>query len=110
MCRRTFPPLTVLIACTLAFVQTVHGADISDYVGWTVVAKKTIVAYVESDGGGKDAFEGCNFYRKIIFEDNTYLTCTGYGYHYAYRPAATILRNGSSWKMIVDGEAFDMSN
>jgi hypothetical protein len=109
MRRPTIWSLVVLVG-TLASLRVANAVDIADYVGWTVVAKKTIVGYVDQDGKSDSSFQGCNFYRKIVFDDQTYLTCTGYGYHYAYRPDATILHKGSSWKIIVDGESFDMSN
>jgi hypothetical protein len=88
--------------------SNVLANDLGEYVGYTIVAKKTIVRYVDKDGNGKDSFEGCNYGRKIIFEDQTYLTCASYGYHYAYRPEALLLVRNGSWIMLVDDESFDM--
>ena len=84
-------------------------ADISDYVGYKVAAKKTIVGYVDEDGKRDDSFEGCDFGRKIIFEDNTYLTCASYSYTYSFRPDATLLVRNGSWIMLVEGERFEMN-
>ena len=84
--------------------------SVSEYVGYTVSATKTIVGYVDEDGKRDDSFEGCDFERKIVFQDNTYLTCASYQYHYAYRPEATLLVRNNSWIMLVDGESFEMKN
>jgi hypothetical protein len=98
-------PLLSFLICS-----AVNATDIGQYVGYTIVAKKTIIGYVESDGKTSQSFEGCNFGRKIIFEDNTYLTCSSYNYQYAYRPEAVILVRSGSWKMLVEGNSYDMAN
>lgn len=57
------------------------------------------------------SFNGCEYDKKIIFEDDTYLTCSGYGYQYVFNPKAVILVNKyNSIKMYVDGTIYDMQN
>jgi hypothetical protein len=96
----------------LLMVSSVAQAydDMGRYVGYVIAAKKTIVGYQNSDGKREDSFEGCDFGRAIIFDDGTYLTCSGYGYQYAYRPEAILLVRNGSWKMIVNSSAYDMRN
>lgn len=81
-------------------VQADIGNELSQYVGYTIVAVKTIARSVDKNGD-KTHFEGCEFDRDIVFDDGTYVTCTNYGYQYAYRPKAIILSNGASMVMIV---------
>lgn len=73
--------------------------NLESYVGYKIIAKKTVIG----------EFEGCDFDKKIIFDDRTVLKCATYGYQYSYRPTAIILFNGSNIKMIIDDEAYDMS-
>ncbi len=87
-----------------------QAADLNRYVGYTIAAKKTIVGYVDADGKRKDTFEGCNFGRRIVFDDRTYLTCSEFGYQYSYRPDAILLVRNGSWKMVVEGSEYDMRN
>lgn len=97
-----------LLAALLASPAT--SCDLSQYIGYTIAAQKTIVGYVDQNGEKDDSFKGCDFGRKIIFDDNTYLTCTEYAYSYAYRPDATLLVRDGTWVMIVDDETYEMQN
>jgi len=81
----------------------------SHLVGYTIVAVKTAVSFKDKGKDLKDGFEGCEFDRVIVFDDNTYLVCRSYGYHYAYRPEAVLLAGQNNWKMVIDGEVFDVS-
>jgi hypothetical protein len=86
-------------------------SELSRYVGYTIIAEKTVDHWISEDGQKKgDSFEGCEFGRVIIFTDGTFLRCVSYSYHYSYRPDAIILARGSTFVMIVDDEAFDMTN
>ena len=86
-------------------------SEMSRYVGYTIYGTKTIVSWVSPDRTEKeDGFKGCEYGRYIVFSDNTYLRCTGYSYHYAYRPEALLLVRGNSFVMLVDDEAFEMAN
>lgn len=84
------------------------AGELESYVGYTIVAVKTIAGYVDEKKGKKDDFEGCDYGRKIIFSDGTFLACSSYGYQYAYRPKALILSNGSGFVMLVDSNSYNM--
>ncbi len=87
-------------------------ADVlSDYIGYTIVAEKTIVGWVDERREKKgDSFEGCDYGRIIIFDDQTYLKCSDYGYQYSHRPDAIILVRSGRFVMIVEDDAYDMDN
>jgi hypothetical protein len=98
--------LMLVLVAQSAFAEV---ADVlRDYVGYRIVASKTIVGYKNKDGTTGDTFEGCEDGRVILFEDKKSLTCAGTGYQYAYRPIAIILSRGSSLLMIVGDDAYDM--
>ena len=97
-----------LIFSLLGFAAS--ATDLARYVGWTIAADKRIAGYVDDKGNEKSEFDGCDFDWKIIFDDRTFLTCTGYHYHYAYHPEAILLVRNNSWMMLVDGDAYDMRN
>jgi hypothetical protein len=99
-----------LLLPLLAFVSLTASAeaDFSQYVGYTIVAVKYVAGYQDSDGKQGNDFQGCNFGRKIIFDDGTYLTCATYSYTYAFRPKAAILANGGQWVMIVGDNSYSM--
>jgi hypothetical protein len=99
--------VSVLICLTCS---TVLASDLGSYVGYTIAAKKTIVGFVDEDGERDSSFKGCKYGRKIIFDDQTYLTCGTYSYTYAYRPDAIILVRGGSWLMLVENESYEMRN
>lgn len=86
------------------------ASTLGEYVGYTIAAKETIVGWVDEDEGKKgDSFEGCEYGRKILFDDGRYLTCAEYGYQYAYRPEAVLLVRSGRIIMIVDDDAYDMT-
>jgi hypothetical protein len=81
--------------------------DLDDVVGYTLVASRDIVAHLDK-GERTDDFEGCDYDRIIVFDDNTGVRCSSYGYSYSYRPKAYVFSNGSSMKMCVEGEFYDI--
>lgn len=76
--------------------------DFNDLEGYTV----TTVTHVEGE------FEGCEYDKKIKFQNGWVLTCQTYNYHYAYSPSAAILTKdvgqGYVIKMIIDDDIYDM--
>ena len=100
------PIFIFLLACS----STAMACDLTQYVGYTIVAEKTISGYIDQDGTRGSSFKGCQFGRKIIFTDQTYLTCAEYSYTYSYMPQAALLVKDGTWVMVVDDEAFDMTN
>nr|WP_314878151.1 hypothetical protein [uncultured Pseudomonas sp.] len=75
-------------------------------VGWTIAA----VTQVE------DEFEGCDFDKVINFVNGIALTCSSYGYSYAFMPSAVIFtksgkyegRNVHNVKVLISDEFYDM--
>lgn len=110
----------VFATALVSGIAQIARADLADtleqYIGYTIVGTKTIDGYRDKDGKKSDDFEGCDFDRKIRFDDGTVLTCSSYSYTYAYRPTAVILMKTSEYQgrkmalvvMIVDDEAYDM--
>jgi hypothetical protein len=92
-----------MVVATPAFAE----CDLDQVVGYTLIAAKTVDAYIEHDEK-KDGFEGCNFGRIIVFRDGTGVACSSYGYSYAYAPTAYIFANGALLKMCVEGEWYDV--
>ena len=89
-----------------AFAGAANGLE--SLVGYTIVASKTIDGWLDVNGKKGESFEGCEYGKIIVFTDNRVLHCATYHYHYAYRPTAVILSNGSQVKMVVDDEVYDM--
>ena len=111
--RNPFRPIVGLVFGTVLLTGFPAAADLADtlqsYTGYTIVYSKTISGWVSEDGSEHgDDFEGCDIGRKIIFTDDTYLTCESYNYTYSYRPVAAILSNGTNVVMIVEDDAYDM--
>jgi hypothetical protein len=82
---------------------------LDDLIGYTIIAKKTIIGRVDKDGRHDD-FQGCDYGRIIIFDDNTGVACQEYGYEYAYRPDAYIMARGGSIKMCVEGDMYHVGS
>ena len=111
---------SLIIVCGMHLVgQPVFAGlsgELENLVGYTVLAAKTIDGYIDEDGEKSDGFEGCDFDRKIFFDDGTYVTCSGYGYSYSYRPTAILFgkqgafegRSYIDLKMVVDDDIYDL--
>ena len=94
----------------IIFLTTLYSFDSYDFenlIGYTIIDVKKV------DGD----FEGCDYGKKIIFTDGTFLICNCYHYHYYYSPDAVILAKAFIYKgkkifaikMIIDDEIYDMS-
>lgn len=74
--------------------------------GWTLVAVTTV----------KEEFEGCDFGKRISFDNGWTLTCSTYSYNYAYRPDAAIFaknfqhKGRAFWsiKALIEDEFYEM--
>ena len=84
------------------------ASDLEQLTGYSIAATKTIVGYRDEDGKTGTDFQGCQYGRKIIFDDNTYLTCSEYNYQYSYRPKVVLLTDGSQIKMVVGDHIYNM--
>ena len=97
-------------------------SDLNKIIGYIVVGKKTIIGYIDDKKNKKEetSFNGCDYDRLILFDDQRVLRCRSYGYSYAYRPNAFLFAKvsslnsgtravtGADWKMCVDGDLYDM--
>jgi hypothetical protein len=81
--------------------------DLDTLVGYTLVAAKYIAGRIDNDGQ-KDDFEGCDFDRIIVFDDNTGVRCITYSYSYSFHPKAYVFSNNSSMKMCVQDQLYDV--
>lgn len=101
----------VAAALLVAVAQGAH-ADVADelegLVGYTIAAAVTVTGWRDANGKKGDSFEGCDHGRAIIFDDSKALTCATYSYTYSYRPKAIVFVRGSSFKMLVDDDLYDM--
>src|SRR5262245_18909396 len=83
--------------------------SLDQFVGYTLVARKTVAGYIQ-DGKRGDSFEGCEFGRIIVFDDNTGVACDTYSYSYSYRPTAYIWASKYSLKLCVGGSTYSVSH
>lgn len=114
----TLTRAAVLVALLSANTARAGAAEIlSDFVGYTVVASKTVDSFVDPGKAKQDGFEGCDHDRVIIFTDGTAVTCRTYSYTYSYRPKAVILAQQVTFqgkqltllKMVVGDTAYDIA-
>lgn len=83
--------------------------ELNNLVGYTIIDSKIVAGHIDKNEKKEDDFEGCDYDRIIVFDDDKILTCLQYGYQYKYRPRAIILYNGINFKMVVGDEIYDMS-
>lgn len=100
--------LSLSIITTSVFASLAN--KLSNLVGYTVIDSKTITGWYNANGKKHDGFEGCDYGRVIIFDDNTTLKCEGYNYQYEDQPTAAILSNNLSIRMVVGNSIYHMSN
>ena len=82
--------------------------DISGFVGWTIVYSGTVTGYIDENGRLNEDFEGCEYDRVLIIDDDKAVTCAEYNYSYAYRPDIVILSDGYSMKACINDEVYDV--
>lgn len=111
--KKIFIALMLLLSIS---AQADLADELDNLVGYTIVDSKTIQGWYDDDEKEDGAFKGCKHGRVIVFTDHKSLTCTEYGYQYAYRPTAIILAKEISYKgksfydykMIVEDDVYDM--
>lgn len=117
--KSTFSRAATSVLALLATEAQAGAADVlSDFVGYTVIASKTIDSFADRGKEKKDGFEGCEHDRVIIFTDGTAVTCRTYSYTYSYRPTAVILGQQVTYqgkqltllKMVVGDTAYDIAS
>ena len=101
--------ITSIIAAAGMMTTTSARAecDLSEVVGWTLIAEKTVKGYADEDERS-DGYKGCKSDRILIFTDNTALRCGEYIYDYAYRPDAYIFSDGKLLTACIDDEMIDL--
>jgi len=87
--------------------STLAACNLDRVVGFTLVAKKVIVAFIQNDKR-EEGFSGCKSGRILVFDDNSTVRCTDDNYNRAYRPEAYVFTNSSSIKLCVEGEWMDV--
>jgi hypothetical protein len=101
----------VLVLLSAPAIAGMDASALRPYVGYTIVGVFTITGWRDKDGTGEDgAFKGCQFGRVVVLDNDKALTCAGYGYQYAYRPDAVVLARGGMFKMVVEGDVYDMQH
>jgi hypothetical protein len=89
-----FSALAGIAAMGLGLQSCPAHADLASklegLVGYVIADSKTIKGWYDEDEREEGSFKGCKHGRKIVFADNKMLTCSQYGYQYAYRPTAII--------------------
>jgi hypothetical protein len=98
--------VVVALAWLVGIFPTFAACSLDRVVGYTLVAKKTVVGFIKDDKR-EEGFSGCEYGKVLVFEDNTGVRCTAYSYSYAYRPDAYIFLNSSAIKVCIEGEWFD---
>jgi hypothetical protein len=102
----------LLVALCASALTTSVAADLADsldqLVGYTIIHSARVSGWYDDQGKGAEEFDGCEYGRTIVFDNNKTLTCAGYHYHYAYRPLAIVLVKGSEFKMIIADDVYDM--
>ena len=116
--KSTLARAAASVLAIIAAAAQAGAADVlSDFVGYTVIASKTIDSFADRGKEKKDGFEGCDHDRVIIFTDGTAVTCRTYSYTYSYRPTAVILGQQVNYqgkqltllKMVVGDTAYDIT-
>jgi len=104
--------LKVLICLFLLLASNFANADAANKLrrleGYTIVLVTYVAGYVDKDGKRSDSFEGCDYDRVIIFDNDKVLKCATYSYTYSYHPSAVIFVKGGDFKMLVGDELYDM--
>jgi hypothetical protein len=101
---RFFAVAAVLVPSFLAS-EAWADCDLDGLVGYTLLAQKYIAGRIDK-GIRNDDFEGCDFGRVIVFDDNTGVQCMTYSYTYSYHPRAYVFGNGNSMKMCVGSSMY----
>jgi hypothetical protein len=101
-----------LAACVLTLLSS-HPAlaicDLSQVLGYTLVAGKTITGYVQ-DGKQVAGFEGCTRDRVLVFSDNTGVRCKETFVQTAASPKAYLFaRSPNDMKLCVDDNMYDVA-
>lgn len=94
------------LALALASRPAIAICDLSQVVGYTLVASKTVAAYIQ-DGKRVAGFEGCARDRVLVFTDNTGVRCMESSVQSAALPTAYLFaRNANDMKLCVNDDMY----
>lgn len=97
-----------IVLCCAQTAQAECEIDVSDYVGWQIAYSGTVTGYIDDSGNEETSFEGCDYGRVLIVDYTKSVTCSEYGYSYAYMPEIVVLSNGSSMVACIDDNIYDI--
>ena len=93
----TFMRMSAVLVLSLTSTARADGADIlSNYVGYTVIAVKTVESFADRGKDKKDGFEVCDYSRVIVFTDGTAVTCNSYSF---WRRPSAVAKLDVIWEM-----------
>ena len=85
------------------------GCDLSQVIGYQLVAMKTIEAYIER-GQKLRGYKGCQPDRVLVFTDNTGLRCKGMSVQGGDLPRAYVFaRSQTDIKLCIGDDMLDMA-
>jgi hypothetical protein len=105
--RKIYSIVLLFLISTSAFAFLPH--EFNGLVGYTILGTKQITGWFDQNGKKGDSFEGCDYGRTIVLDNDKILVCQNFHFHFAFRPTALILSDGHHYKMIVDDHIYDMS-
>ena len=104
-----------ILTMGLFFLAASQALGISDsqlkrLEGYTLIRVGEITGWQNSDGKRGDAFEGCDYGRRLFIDGGLQVTCQSYSYSYSYRPTAFFFKRGSTLKMIIENDVYDVTS
>lgn len=97
----------LLIGAFIPARADISETELADLKGYTILGGFTITGWMDPDKGKKgDAFEGCEYGRVLILDNNLAVTCEEYSYSYSYHPRVVILGDGRSLRMLLGGHLY----
>jgi hypothetical protein len=87
--------------------------DLEDLIGYEITGVKQVSGWVDRDDGAvgdEDDWEGCDYGRKVIFDDGDHLICKEHTYDNAYgEQTAIIFADGSRYRVCINDELIDFA-
>lgn len=102
--------VAALVALVSSPAIAINESMLKRLEGYTLIKVGEITGWLDRNGKKSDSFEGCDFGRKLTVDYSLQVTCQSYGYSYAYHPTAFFFRRGSTLKMIVENDIYDVTS
>lgn len=110
--------MTKTLMCTMLALVAVaaQALELDDFQreqlrGYRLIHSGYVTGYVDHRYPGKEKsweFEGCDFDRVIVIDEQYGVTCRTYSYSYSYHPEAYIFSNGYQKKLLVNRNLYDV--